>query len=107
MPRSAQLYRQGDILLIRSRRPEGLLPPLPAENGRLILARGEATGHHHSVGADCATLNPDDGGVMYLTVEQLTEVVHQEHAPVPLTPGTYKVVRQREYTPAAIRNVQD
>ena len=56
-------YRQGDILLTE-------VPELPvgvsgvkAENGRLIVARGEATGHHHSFPHNRgATLFRDDGG---------------------------------------------
>ncbi len=33
--------------------------------------------------------------------------VHEEHGPVTLPPGDYKVVIQREYSPEAIRNVAD
>jgi hypothetical protein len=41
-------YRQGDVLLIRvANAPAGRARQ--AEGGRLILARGEKTGHHHSV----------------------------------------------------------
>ena len=101
------MLRQGDILLIPVRRVPKTLTPVNAEHGRLILARGEITGHHHSVDAGTATLSLDEGGVLYMTVEKLTEVQHQEHGPIPLAPGKYKVVRQREYSPEAIRNVAD
>ena len=101
------MNRQGDILIIPITKAPKKLTPVTPEHGRLILARGEATGHHHSVDARCATLNLDEGGVMFLDVEELTEVRHQEHDPIALEPGQYKVVRQREYTPEAIRNVQD
>lgn len=98
--------RQGDVFLSRvSRAPVG--QPVAAEAGRLVLARGEATGHHHSVPAAAATLVLDEGGVMFLTVEELTAMEHQEHAPITLEPGIYRVTRQREYSPAAIRNVAD
>lgn len=90
--------RQGDVLLQRvSQKPEQTTPITP-EAGRLILARGEATGHHHSVSAAVATLNLDEGGVMFLTVEELTEMRHQEHAPIELEPGTYKITIQREWS---------
>jgi len=101
------MLRQGDVLIIPVRRAPKKLTPVQAEDGRLILARGEVTGHHHSVDAGVATLSLDEGGVMYLDIDELTEIRHQEHAPIPLAPGKYKVVRQREYSPEAIRNVAD
>jgi hypothetical protein len=101
------MMRQGDVLIIRSRRPRKAVTVVAPELGRLILARGEATGHHHSVASETATLSLDEGGTMYLTVAQLTEVRHQEHAPITLSPGTYRVRRQREYAPDDIRTVAD
>lgn len=98
--------RQGDVLLVRV----GRIPQSAREQeakGRIVLAHGEATGHAHTVDGERAKLSRTDGGVTYLTVAQLTEVLHQEHAPVTLKPGKYKVVRQREYTPEAIRSVAD
>ena len=46
-------------------------------------------------------------GVLYLKLQAETEVKHEEHARVTLPIGTYRVARQREYTPEAIRNVAD
>lgn len=102
MQRSAQkikIYRQGDVLLERvSSVPAG--KRVKAESGRLILARGEVTGHHHSIPAQCGTLVRDEGGTTYLTIDQLTAVEHQEHAPIDLEPGDYRVTLQREWTDA-------
>lgn len=90
------MARQGDVLIQRVRgKAKG--GPVQAEHGRLILARGEATGHHHSIPANAGTLTLDEGGVMYLTIDELTAVEHQEHAAIPLEPGVYRVTRQREY----------
>lgn len=91
------IVRQGDVLIRRIATMPAKLTPLAPEHGRLILARGEATGHHHSIPASAGTLNLDEGGTMYLTIDQLTSVDHQEHASIPLEPGVYQVVRQREY----------
>jgi hypothetical protein len=33
--------------------------------------------------------------------------VHEEHGAIPLPRGWYRVVRQREYTPGAVRIVAD
>lgn len=101
------LLRQGDVLLVPvARIPKGA--KAQRTKGRIVLAHGEVTGHAHTVDARRARLSVDtEGGVTYLTVDKLTEVTHQEHAPVTLQPGKYKVVRQREYTPEAIRTVAD
>jgi len=99
-------YRQGDVLLTKiSDLPadESKFKKVKAEHGRLILARGEATGHHHSVVASQSTsllAGPNDA--MFLLVkegEQLLE--HQEHSAVKLEKGVYRVTRQRQYNPSA------
>ena len=93
---------QGDILFLRVNGiPDAARSVAPVGN-RFVLAEGEATGHAHTVPARGVALMevPNEGGVTYLTVEELTgvEVSHQEHASVKLDPGTWKVIRQREYT---------
>jgi len=47
--KSLQIHRQGDIATVKvDVLPEGL-EPVTRENGRLILAYGEATGHAHTI----------------------------------------------------------
>jgi hypothetical protein len=99
-------HRQGDVLLtLVTEMPKG--KKMKAENGRVILARGEATGHHHSIAvADVETATETAEGI-FLRIMSTTDLVHQEHAPITLQPGIWKVTRQREYTPEEIRNVAD
>jgi hypothetical protein len=99
------MFRQGDVLLL----PVEAMPDgerLEPEDGRLILARGEATGHHHSVAARDGALVEGAEGV-YLRIMAPTPLEHQEHTAIWLQPGTYRVVRQREYTPGSILQVRD
>lgn len=100
-------YRQGDVLIEQVVTiPQGATPGEP--KARWHLAEGEATGHFHSVDAADATLLFLDAEMeMYLRVHRTTEVTHQEHAPIILEPGDYRVGRQREYAPEGIRNVAD
>ncbi len=98
--------RQGDVYLKPADMPSGKGKRVRAVRGRIILARGEATGHHHSVRADVAELFDFDGH-MVLVVSEPTPLEHQEHAPIEIAPGTYFVVRQREYHPQEVRRVQD
>jgi hypothetical protein len=100
------LLRQGDVLL----RQISQLPPdakrIPA-NGRIILAHGEATGHHHSILSQEAAEYTTGGGGRVVDVKAPTDLVHQEHTALPVPVGQFAIERQREYTPAAIRNVAD
>ena len=99
------MYRQGDVLLVATEAtPSG--KKVKAEAGRLILARGEATGHHHSVSARNATMFDEAGKFLLVVADQAT-LDHQEHSAIEVAPGAYWVVRQREYTPEEIRRVQD
>ena len=103
-------YRLGDVLIER-------VPSLPAnrtklarENGRVILAHGEVTGHAHAISAANADLYSavDSGDVTFLEIrDAMVELEHDEHATVTLPPGNYVVRRQREYTPEEIRRVAD
>jgi hypothetical protein len=107
MKTKLKTYRQGDVLIEQIAKLPGALKRQKPENGRIILAHGEATGHHHSIGIDSADWWKNAGGEQFLSVRTDAAVQHQEHAPIMLPPGSYRVRRQREYTPEAIRNVAD
>lgn len=106
------------------------------EAHQVILARGEATGHHHAVVvADVPTVEVDDlpaadyfeepSGRRVLLITRPCVLQHPEHGALaldpavqtqvrqgdvllrPLGPGAWEVVRQREYSPEAIRSVVD
>ena len=104
------IYAQGDILLIRVKTLPAAVPAVPpTTDGRLILAYGEATGHHHAVLERDATLyrSTADAVEAWLRVQAGGAVLtHDEHAPITLPAGTYRVVRQREYVPGPVRSRQ-
>jgi len=96
----ADQVRQGDVLIhpIGAARRAG---PRPSENGRVVLAHGEVTGHSHDVeNGDVATQYEHDefAGTTVLDVTAPTVVVHQEHSPVPLAERAYEVRRAEEWT---------
>lgn len=104
------MARQGDVLIIAVNKIPTNAKPVARENGRLILAHGEITGHAHVVDAPDAVFLATDLDEMadrFLKIESECQVVHDEHAPINLVPGLYRVRRQREYSPAKIRNVAD
>ena len=98
--------RQGDILLVRVDRVPGKVKRLATN----IVAYGEVTGHAHKVEVDAGdvVLVEDEEGNMFVSVKGgNAQLKHDEHAPITLEQGDYKVVRQREYEPEKIRPVAD
>lgn len=101
--------RQGDVLLRRiDRIPDGL-QEVPRENGRLVLAHGEVTGHAHVIEGDATFLAADVAELerAFVRIEEESELVHDEHSTITLPPGDYEVRRQREYAPEAPQWVAD
>jgi hypothetical protein len=102
-------YRQGDVLLVEVARRPSDARAVPREQGRLVLAHGEATGHAHVVAdAGAELVTREQAEELYLLVHG-TEVVleHEEHEAITLPPGSYRVIRQREYAPDSVRFVAD
>lgn len=107
------------------------------EHGRVILAWGEVTGHHHEVQDACALLDPaelaipaadffeEPDGRRILLVNRPCVLRHQEHGPIALDPakpvqvrqgdvllnpigdGAWEVIRQREFDPSEVRQIAD
>ena len=156
---SAQ-YRQGDVMIERIAALPSGLKPASLEQGKVILAHGEVTGHHHAfAGTEAEKFTGEGGreffrvkgralkftlpilrrwkgqvmvdhpkhGVIEFSVADVeikgNEVTvagdfgllkHDEHKAHGIPAGIYKgangsngTVRQREYSPEAIRNVAD
>ena len=101
--------RQGDVFVESVEIPEERFNAgqiIPADNGRVILAYGEVTGHAHALPSGLVAMREIDGE-RYIHVRRPCFLRHEEHARIRLTGGYYKITRQREYTPEEIRNVAD
>jgi hypothetical protein len=91
--------QQGDVLFKRVHGlPEGL-KAAELKNGAYVLAEGEATGHSHTVLPDGAKLFEDSTKTLWLSVEKPSTIRHQEHGPITLAPGAYKVGQVVEVDP--------
>ena len=103
------IYRQGDVLVQATAHAlTAHAKPVTRDKGRIVLAYGEVTGHAHAIDDALAELFEEQDGALYLTTgPDGATIRHQEHAPVALAPGTYRVVHQREYHPEEIRRVSD
>lgn len=103
------MYRQGDVLIAEAAIPEGAsFVPRRQNRARfkevrrgIVLAAGEATGHHHVVTGAGARLY-EEGGRRFLHVPEAgAGVEHEEHDTLMLAPGDYEISGQREYDPPA------
>jgi hypothetical protein len=103
------MYRQGDVLIIAVSAIPEMLDPIDREGGRVVLAHGEVTGHAHAIRAEGAALfrDPKLMAVFMTVTDTPVALEHDEHDTIMLPPGNYRVIRQREYSPEAIRNVAD
>ena len=98
------LFRHGDVLI----QAVGEVPAAAQKIHTDVLAHGEVTGHSHRIESPDGVSLWSAGDVSFLQVfERAARVVHEEHAPIELPVGTYRVWRQREYTPTRIVRVSD
>jgi hypothetical protein len=98
------MWRQGDVLIDRVEAvPQGATP-----RPDVVLARGEMTGHNHQVKVPETAQLWELDGVLYMKVVAPTAtIVHEEHKPITLTEGIYRVWMQREYTARVVRPIFD
>lgn len=98
--------RQGDVLVTRVRAIPSGAAPKDRDAGRVVLAYGEVTGHAHAIMEPEALLY-SEGEHLFLEADGTVTLRHEEHAPIQIPRGLYRVTRQREYTPEAPRFVAD
>jgi hypothetical protein len=109
MTKRPTVYRQGDVLLVAAATvPSGAATAVPREDGKIVLAHGEATGHAHAIAEPTALLTEEPTTkVRHLRLVKPATLLHEEHAPIEVPPGLYEVRRQREYHPDELRTVAD
>jgi hypothetical protein len=100
--------RQGDVLLL----PENSVPTtakkLKPENGKVILAHGEVTGHHHAIESDKADWWKDaDSSDTFVAPKRGAKLEHQEHGAIALRPVVRRVRKQRMFHMGLVKRVVD
>jgi hypothetical protein len=85
-----QYIQQGDVIVEKVNEVKG------KKLDHCVLAKGEVTGHCHSICDGKAELY-DDNGTLYLKVNKTSTLTHQEHHPVKIKKGNYIVRKVREY----------
>lgn len=98
------MWRHGDVLIA----PAAAIPERARPRTSPILAYGEVTGHSHRIAEpESAEFFELDGIIFMNVIAESATVVHEEHRPITLPRGTYRVWQQREYTPTQSRRVAD
>jgi hypothetical protein len=104
--KGTKFYRQGDVLLIGEAAAKG--EQVSRDDGRIVLAYGEVTGHAHAIVSEDAELLQDlESRFLRVLAEGGVDLIHEEHATITIPQGDYRVVIQREYTPWGERQVRD
>ena len=105
------MARQGDVLLmaIDAIPADQMAHVRPNDQGRVILAYGEVTGHAHALDAATCTAYGASDDAFWLAVQPGATVTHEEHAPIviPEYVTVLRVIRQSEFSAAGARRVQD
>ena len=112
--------RQGDVLLVRVAESAVTAEhkPVPRENGAVILALGESSMHAHVFRDPGVCMLRREGVDVepLLTVESLCDLVTEggemapgvpRHPPIPVPPGTYRIITQRQWSGEEVRPVGD
>jgi hypothetical protein len=110
-----EIFAQGDLLLERVADcvPSGIIED---NIEGVVLAEGEESGHRHAIREHVTRfrderLARDIPAGLYLGHVQIASeyarLMHEEHAPLVLARGTYRVRRQRELGPRDARVLPD
>lgn len=98
------MWRHGDVLIAGVEK----IPSNAKRRPDVVLARGEQTGHMHRIEyPDTAELWELNGQLYIKVITDTARIVHEEHKPITIPQGLYRVWQQREYSPEKIRPVYD
>jgi hypothetical protein len=97
MTKPMTFKHQGDITFHPYEgEPKGTIE---THDGSFILARGEVHNHKHVITVDSPTdmeIRRLQNEEFLLTLFKTATVTHEEHLPITLQPGVYRVGRERE-----------
>ena len=103
--------RHGDVLVDKIERQKvAALKALPRSRMGAVLAEGEKTGHRHYLSGrnvELYELATDPSVKICRVGAGGATLRHEEHGPLELPPGDYRVTIKRQYSPEGWESVQD
>lgn len=96
-------YQQGDVIIKKCKLIKG------RKLSHLTLAKGEATGHHHTITKGIAELYEHEGTLFLKVLDKEATLTHQEHSQIMLPKGDYEIniVQEFDHLEQEARNVAD
>jgi hypothetical protein len=85
-------FQQGDVLIKKVLVVKGM------KLNHLTLAKGEATGHHHTITKGDAELYEHEGTLFLKVNSETAELTHQEHKVIEIPQGEYEIDIVKEYS---------
>ena len=92
-----KLYQQGDVLIESCDGVPSDAKKVIGKDGLFVLAYGEVTGHKHAIEAVADVEFMEKDGLFYIVNKKTVTVKHEEHNPVMIPPGIWRVRGVREY----------
>lgn len=109
-----RIAAQGDIMILKiDALPKDVELVEHVPEGQHLIVTHSETGHHHVMEREKVTMfeNKNNELEVFLQVHRDATLdhlrPHDTHESIAFGPGTYKVIRQREYTPEGYRRVAD
>lgn len=92
--------RQGDVYVQSFAELPADCQEVKRDNGSIVLAYGEVTGHSHAFKEKHVKLFlANDNKRRFLVIEgRPATLFHEEHDPITFAPGIYEVWQQQEWT---------
>lgn len=94
--------QQGDVYVSRVDALPSVCTEVAREDGGVVLAHGEVTGHKHQFRDEHVKMfASNDNGVerrFIVISEKPATLVHEEHSPHTYAPGIYEIKIAREWT---------
>lgn len=96
-------YKHGDVLIQKTNKVKG---ELKQTNGDLTVVKGDIVEYSHRFRVEEGTVHLyEDSGIPYIKViSEAATIVNEEHKPLTIPQGNYKIAIQREYDPAKKTN---
>ncbi len=104
-----ECIRQGDVLVIKTERKLDSEAEIPRDNGGVVLAYGEVTGHSHQFRDNGVVLMSLKGETLdkALKISEPATLRHEEHTHFRLPIGDYTVRIQQQWDGEFSRQVED
>lgn len=99
-------WRHGDVILVPKKIPSDAKEQ-PKDDGKVVLAYGEVTGHMHQISKGNAALFKFNDKTYLKIQSDMGLLSHEEHHEINVPCGEYEIIIQKDYSPEGWKKVTD